>query len=418
VTTQQNSHTWDDGIDLREYIGVIFRRKWLILVLAVLAIAVAGILSYMVLPPTYESSLVVSLPAADGGDGFGMNPQAYEEFAASPSVEAAVEQSLGSQPNPGRFAARYDTQLDQNARLLTVRTSARTAQEALLAATLWTDAFYGEVLAAFQEQITREKVVAQRAVEDLLVEVTKAEDVRATFDKENPISLMETRLSSMESELVDDERRFRELTLFSIPTDEARLAFLEDFLSIEPETLSGSLTGVVAPEQSSGAGVTSSDITILNPVYLQLSQDLAATRTRLVTSQKEAETLEDRISSLQDEADRLRNTVVTAKAERNRLDRNQKEIEALYEPARSELDRLLAIEPRLPELARPRVVSKPTLPAAAVAPRKGLNMALSGVVAILLGVVIAFFLEWYRGEQPAAVVTRQEAVTSSSPSDS
>ena len=414
MTSQQPSQMWDDGIDLRANINVLFRHKWVILAFTVLAVAIAGIMSYVVLPPTYESSLIVSLPSADGKDGLGMNLQAYEDFATSSPVLAAVKKKLESQSNPGQSGIHYDTQLEMNTHLLTVATSSRTAKEAWLAATLWIEAFYEETLATLQAQLTRQKAAAEQTVANLLADVAEVEDALATFDRENPISLMEAQLRSMETALVDGQRRLRELTASIIPTDETKLAFLENALSVEPETLSGSLERIAAPQQSEGAGVTSSDITILNPVYLQLGQELAATRTSLVTSQKEADTLEGRISSLQDEADRLRNTVVTLQTARKRLSRNESETMTLYNPARSELDTFLALEHRLPELARPMTISEPTLSQAPVAPRKGLNMALSGVLAVLAGVAVAFFLEWYRGGRATGTSNAQEAGTSTS----
>jgi len=411
VANQQPMQVLDDGIDPRAYVDVLIRRGWLILALIALAVATAGILSYVVLPPTYESSLVVSLPAADGSNELGMPPQAYEEFAASDPVLAATRKKLELQVNPGQSGAHYDIRLGPNTHLLTIATSAETAKEAWLSATLWVDAFYEETLATLQTQLTGKKATAEQAVTKLLADVTESEDTLATFDRENPLSLRQAQLLSMETELVDVQRSLRDLALSSIPTDEARLVSLENALAAEPEILNGSIGSVTLPEENPGAGVTSSDITMLNPVYLQLSQDLAATRTRLATSQKKANTLEGRITSLQDEADSLRNTFVTLQSSHERLSRNRSEVVVLYNPARSELDTFLALEPRLPELARPLVVSEPTLPQTPVAPRKVLNMVLSGVVAAIVGVLVAFFLEWYRDGRVTGASNVQEAGT-------
>ncbi len=92
MTTQQPDQTWDEGVDLRAAIDALFRRRWLILALVILAIGVAGVLSYMVLPPTYKSSVVVTLPAAGGTDRLGLTPSEYKEFAASNPVLAVAQQ--------------------------------------------------------------------------------------------------------------------------------------------------------------------------------------------------------------------------------------------------------------------------------------------------------------------------------------
>ena len=412
MITQQPSQTGDDEGDFRLHIDVLIQQKWLILGLIFVSVVVTGILSYVVLPSTYESSVVVSLPPADGTDGMGMTGEGYREFAISDAVKSALRQKFGPNPTSDPLPGRYDAQLDQNAKLLTVTATARTSNEVSQLANLWVEAFRQQTQAFIEQQLAIQKDAAQLAVENLLTNLTGTEDAFAQFDRGNPISLMEARLSTLEEEMVGIEARLRELTRSSVPIDVARLAFLGDALSKEPETLSGSPGIVGLPEQGSGASVTASDIIVLNPVYLRLSQDLAETRTRLGTNQKELELLDDRISSLQDDIDQLRDKVISSKAERNRLSRDLQEAKALYSPARSDLDRLLGIEQRLPELSQLDVVSNPVLPDTPVAPREVLNVALAGGLAALLGVFIAFFLEWYRGDRIQVTSSRQKVTAS------
>ena len=418
MITQHPSQTGDDEGDFRLHIDVLVRQKWLILALVVVSVVIAGIFSYIILPSTYESTVVVSLPPASGTDGLGMTGKGYREFAISDAVEIALRQKFGPNPTSDPLPGRYDARLDQNAKLLTVTATARTSDEVSQLAKLWVEAFRQQTQAFIQQQLDIQKASAQLAVENLLTNLNNAEDALDQFDRGTPISLMEARLSTLEEEMVGGERlvgieaRLRELTRSSIPTDEARLAFLEGALGMEPEALAGSPGIVGIPELGSGAGVTATDIIILNPVYLQLSQDLAETRTRLVTNQKELELLDDRIASLQDDIDQLREMVISSKSERNRLNREVQEANALYDPKRSELDRLLGIEQRLPELSQPAVVSNPVLPDAPVAPRKIFNVVLAGGLATLLGVFIAFFLEWYRGDRIQVTSSRQKETAS------
>ena len=404
MSTQQPPQSWDGETDFRALIDALARNKWVILVTVAVGVVAAGILSYVVLPPTYKSTVVVSLPAAGGGGGLGMNPQAYAEFAASPPVMAAAVQQRGSEQASSRLVGRYTVDLDEGDWLLTVVASAQTGEDAWSLANGWKDAFYQETLALLEAQLARQKAAGEQAVVNLLAGVSKAEEVLDAFDQETPISLMEDRLSIMQTELVDSESRYREVTLSSIPTDRATLAFLKIALSKEQPTLSGSFGTIAAPESNPGAGVTSSEVTILNPVYLQLSQELVVTEARLATSDGEAKTLVDRIPSLQDEVDQLREMIITAKGERNQLSRIVSEIQTLYDPARLELTGLLETERQLPELSRPGVVSEPGLPQSPVTPRKVLNITFAAILAALLGVFIAFLREWYgKGREQVAL---------------
>ena len=441
MSTQQPTPPWDDGIGLRVYVDVLVHQKWLILALIAGAVLITGLINYLVLPPVYQSSVVVTLPTADGQNGLGMTPQAYEQFATSKSVKAAVRQELNIDPIFSRIPTQYTLQLNTESRLLTVTAAGQTADDALRLARLWVKAFYEQVQVSIQQQLAEQKDNTEQAVAILLSELTAAEETLSTFDQETPLSLREARLTSLAEELVGRsgqtvgkaaanneenvgspdrfgaEQRLSQLTSVAIPVDEERLAFLEGALAREPETLSGTDGTVTLPGGDSGAGVTSSNVTILNPVYLQLSQDVVTTRTRLVTNLAEADVLRERIPSLQDKIDQLGKDIVTSKTDRQRLDRVLKESQELYQTGTSELGALLAIERRLPELSRPGIVSEPVIPDAPIAPRKALNVTLAGLAAALLGVVIAFFLEKYRSEAATGSVIREESVAGQVASD-
>ena len=297
MSAQQPIETWDDGIDLRFYVDVLSRFKWLIAGVTAAAIAVAAFLSYVVLSPSYESSVVVALPAAGGEAGLGMTPLGYEEFAVSDAVLGAVRQNLGFDQNPGQLPGSYDVQLRQDGGLLLITASAGTAEESFQLANQWVSGFNEKVLTLLEGQLGRQQAALNQALAELLGELENAKETLATMDQETSLSLMGSRLSRMEQELVRDEGRLHELTTNLIPTDDAKVSFLQESLASQPQTLSGTLGGVTLPEEGAGAGVVSSNVTLLNPVYLQLSQDLAVTRTRLVTNQSEADNLRQRIPS-------------------------------------------------------------------------------------------------------------------------
>ena len=397
MATQQPIETVDEGIDLRSFIDTAIRFKWLVMGLPAAAITFAGLFSFVV-SPSYESSVIVALPAAGGETGLGMTPSAYEEFALSESVMHVVRQNLGLDPNPG---GRYDVQLREDqlredAGLLVVTASAGSAEGSFRLASEWVGAFYEQTLALLIEQLATQQAAAEQASGELLGELAIAEDALDAVDRKASLSLLGSRLSRMEQELVADEGRLQQLTTNLIPIDEARLIFLQDSLALEPPTLGRSEGDVTLPAGSTGAGVTTNDVTTLNPVYLQLSQDVTATRTRLVTNRLGVDILRQSIPSTKAALDQLRGEHVAARTERQRLSRRVQEASAVYTSARAELDNLTAAAPRLPKLARAEIVREPELPGTPVAPRTAFNMTLAGVLGLFSALVVAFFLQWYR----------------------
>ena len=49
MSTQQPAHRLDDGIDLRAYVEVIVKYKWLVLASVAVAVAVTPVVNYLVL---------------------------------------------------------------------------------------------------------------------------------------------------------------------------------------------------------------------------------------------------------------------------------------------------------------------------------------------------------------------------------
>ena len=153
--------------------------------------------------------------------------------------------------------------------------------------------------------------------------------------------------------------------------------------------------------------------TVPNPVYVALARDLAETRVRLATSQREAETLEDRISNLQaegtklhgklvaglpilrDQARDLRQHLSTAKSSRDDPGRDVTRLRKAYDPAMTELDCLLEIEPRLATIASLSTIREPGVPIKPVASQRTRNILLVAVLGVMLGVFGAFFLGYF-----------------------
>lgn len=390
-----------EEMDLWELFMVLFKRFKLIVAFFLIAVITAVILSFFVLPPVYESTAVVSFPP---GGRVGTNADGYFELAQGTSVFQRTKDVLGFEGDMEKFRNYFEVELQrkmENDKLLSefikVAASAETPTLAVEYCNAWLESFDHEVLSFMEEKLTREKSLAAQVLKQRTEELAQAQEERGAFDRNNPISLLESELGVLESELVHGEQILRDLQM-SIPTDEARLKFLEEALAKEKETLTGDAGGTVYLG-SSAAGVTSANVTILNPVYLNLSQDLAATRARLVANQEKAKLLEKNNENIQKQIEQLRENIVSWKLQRERLVRNEAEAMRLYNEARAEYEVHLVTESNLSSLAKSRVVVEPALPQKPVGPRKLFNTAVAGMLGLFVGVITAFFLEWVAREK-------------------
>ena len=389
---------WEDEIDLRQLIESIWRRRWFIASLVIAAVAAAGVLSYFVLPPRYESSITVDLLVPQATE-LGLNPAVFEALATSNRVLEAMVQLGFLDMTPDRVRGSIAVSLSKDSRLLTVTTRAQSASQAQQLAVLWYEAFRQEAGAYAQERVAQRLDVAEAELAARESMYSAARDALNAFDSTVMLPVMEARLESLQAELVEAEERLRTLTQSTIPADEARLQAIQLALAEQPQVLGGSHVMVVPVD--SGAGVTTSDVTMLNPVYLQLSQDLASTQTRLVTNRRSAELLATVVAELPAQIEALRARLIAYREERARLEREVNALKPMVDEARAQRDTLLALQ-RAADAAVPAVVSDPALPSAPVAPRKLLNMALAGFLAAFVGVFGALVMDFWatgKGEQ-------------------
>lgn len=55
------AYYYEDEIDLREYVDVLFRYKWLVVALPLLAVLAAGVMGFAVMTPTYQATALVAI---------------------------------------------------------------------------------------------------------------------------------------------------------------------------------------------------------------------------------------------------------------------------------------------------------------------------------------------------------------------
>lgn len=391
---------WDDEIDLRQLIESIWRRRWLIVGLIVAAVAAAGVVSYFVLPPRYESSITVDLLVPHAAE-LGLDPAVLQALATSNRVFEAMIQSGSLDMTQDGVRRSVVESLSKDSRLLTVTTRAQSASEARQLARLWYEAFSHEAMTYARERVGQRLAVAEAELAALEGAYYTAREALNEFDATVELPLLEARLQSLESELLNAEERLRTLTQSTIPADEARLEAIEHALAQLAPVLSDSNPGMVVPAVDSGAVVTTSDVTMVNPVYLQLGQDLASTQTRLATNRRSAELLGARVAELPDQIEKLRASVIAYREERVRLEREVSVLKPRLDQARAERDSLLALQQRATDATVPAVVSDPILPSGPVAPRKLLNMALAGFLAAFVGVFGALVIDFWTAGKSA-----------------
>ncbi|MBX5464373.1 MAG: hypothetical protein IRZ26_02320 [Clostridia bacterium] len=161
----------EDEIDLRELVATLVRRKWWIAGITLAALAVAGVLSFAVLPPTYAVAVEVAPPVnaelldtAGAGNGVNAAIQGYAALATSDAVLVQVARDVAWPGSYSDLRKSFEVQADTNGGTLTVAARAPSAEEAYRLARSWRQAFIRAAVGAARQQLDLQIQVAERSL--------------------------------------------------------------------------------------------------------------------------------------------------------------------------------------------------------------------------------------------------------------
>jgi len=433
----------DMEIDLREYLEVLVRRKWEIILLVLLALVAAAIGTY-VSPRIYEASSTVLIRSSQASSQLPFSPEGFLAGAKDPlqnyaailrsrelALRAAQKLDIaGDTPEFSAFHRSIQVQPVQGTDTIKVtvrsedREFAQRATNALVAAFQELSQEYNRrgsrsALEFIEEQLP--KVEQQlRQAEDLQLRFRQSAQVVSPTEETkvllNKIAELETMRAEAEVGLHEAEESRRELekqladqpqTLITarqiadnpmIQYYRTRLADLQTQLAGAQEQytekhprvldLKAQIEQVREQLNQEVAKVIPTETESLNPVYQTLLQKLLAVQADILA----LEARRNALSSLIQQNDALLNGLPQKELELARLTRDVAVNEEVYMMLRTRYE-----ETRIAENMQTSdvwVVDPAVVPTSPVSPRPTLNMAIALVLGLFAGVGVAFVLEF------------------------
>jgi uncharacterized protein involved in exopolysaccharide biosynthesis len=381
-------------VELIDYLRALWRQKWIIVVTFAAAVAAAWGASRAI-SPTYQTktSLLLLPPLSSQLDaeavGSRLAPEAYEELAVSTTLLQMVSEAL--EPHVSVSIVSLKSRLSVSVKRLS------SEGELLLSATVrgsdpdwlpdiaeaWTASFaetYGEL---FQDRTARSYEYVNDNYAETQAELEALIEERTAFLSDHPLSILRAEASALEANLSSTQREVLK-TEQELESVEAYLAARER--NRTPELPTYVLTSDVDPYTLLGAivfGLSASD-------YRDLIDD------RIDDLERHAATISEELLAKQQETESLEATV-------RELDRRI----ALAEQAQATLAiKLQDAKIALAETPEPiRVIDEPLVPRSSIAPKKTSNIAIAGFLGLIVGTLLAFFVDYL------ARVRKQERAT-------
>lgn len=421
-------YTAEDEIDLRELVRTLWRHRWVIGGVTVVAALIAAAVSVFVLPPVYEARalLLVTRPQVQTVDpnnstffrteelniaatlNLDLPAESVVALARSPLVRDEVAQRTGL-PKERLRKALY-AQSVRNTNLVELRVRFGDPLEAQRIAAAWTEVVVARSSMLFSTRATASYTLFAQQLNTALDRLRAAEQALRHFNATSRISELQARLGKLVDQLASYESRHNDLTV-SLARAEQELESIEAQIQREPKTLTLSKSIATDPflheAMATASGRSFLELSRLklrteeqNPVYNALNQARANAAVAVQALRAEKLGVERAMQEIRQEIAQIRADLANQVLTQTRLVREAENARKVYGVLfqRREEARITATT----QSGTVQVALPASLPDEPVSPRPALNTVLAVVLGFLLstfGVLIRS--AWAAPQEPA-----------------
>jgi len=415
---------YTDEIDLREYIMVLWRCRKMILALFLAAVLASGLISFLVLPPVYEAkaTLQINIPPVAPVKGNSAletllqslaasqqaSMESYRFQATNPMLLQRVQEKLKLDPEKYSFQKLKDAikvENPENTNLIEITVSNTDPVLAKnLANTLAEEyiAFLNDLRSSRLEQSSSAIEIQLKHEEETLNSVL--EEYRQYLSQPRGVKELEAEeqsqlalLTSFKSNLLTTQIELQG-TRQALNAAETRLAETPPLLVTTKYLGDEPLLQDIAREKSgrstedlAGLALKSEEV---NPVYIALAEDVNKYRVSIARLEEKMAALQQAILAIEKKLQSIQAELVQKKAVKERYEVRVSNLEQNY---RSLLARVedTRISSSLDTSTQTRLVAPAVVPQLPVKPNKKLNVAVAGVLSLMLGAFLAFVMEYF-----------------------
>lgn len=400
--TPEVAEVMDAGdLDLRDYLQLLYKRRWLITSVTLLAVLASGILSFFVLPPVYSAQVILQVTSASAPPKVSSHDlqSIVDNLSSLPQV--SLDSYVAQLTTPQVMQRVIDTlQLDRRGYTvdsLSKSVSARNVKgtnlievtvegkEPKLAADI-ADAI-GMQFAQFigqnsQEQIDKSARVLQDQLSQANVDLQKAIGKLNQFQSQpEGVALLQEKLIGGIIDLGKYESRLRnasvEISLLQAGADQLGKA-----LEQTPRTLPGQV--------STRNGIWMQET---NPTWVALSKKLAEKQVALAQSIAEEKALTEQVNRLETDIRGLQARLTTKQSEQAYLQAHVDRATSYRELVNQKIYEAKVASATRPVANNIQLVSPATVPSRPIKPHKALNLTVAGIVGLVASLFVVFILE-------------------------
>lgn len=405
-----------DEIDLREYLRILWKWRWVIALVTAVAVATSGVLSFLVLPPVYEARTTILVANAlspqqrvNPSDTAGLEgvvdylsrlPQltinTYVSQLTSQNLLKRTAEAMELDANlypPQRLAGMIKAKAIRDTNLIEITVTDTDVTLATDLANALTREFLKYVSESNQGQLGRSVEFLEQQLQGVDRDLGVARKKLTDFESQpRGVDFLAQQLKTRGDDLNRYETQARQaqvdIRLLTAGVAGAEEALARTSREIPVRAQQGTTEEWVIQE----AAIQETRLE-LNPAWTALTQLAESKRVELAQKQAEAAALDQAIAALEGDLKGLQAEVTVRRAERDRF-----QVEADHLARTRDLLAGKITETRITRSVdlgqmNIEVVSPALSPTRPVKPKKALNLAVAVVLGLMAGVFLTFLLE-------------------------
>lgn len=397
-------------IDLRRYIDIFLKWKYLIAAITILAVLTSGVLSFFVLPPVYETKVVLMVNQSNDRqvireeDGLEsvvntlsrlpeMTINSYVGQIQSPSLleKVITKANLDKEVyTPESLARLIDVKAIKDTNLIEVKVRNTDPKLAVNIANTLSESFLDFISENNTKRMTKSLEFLNQQIELNTKELEKA---KAELDKFNAQPRSVEFLQKQMDGLIEDLTLYKSNMMQAEVELEQSLAAkmrLEERLANTKETI------VVEKYLTKPDGAEQPEVTQveeINPAYTSLVQSLDQQEVLVAQKSGQLSSLGTVISEIEAEIDELQVELTKKKAEQTKLADKVNSLESTLKLLQEKLTEAQIMKSINLGETTLLIVAPALEPTDPVKPNKKLNIAIAFVLGLMVAVALAFILE-------------------------
>ncbi len=391
-------------IDLRELFFKLWKGKYFIIGIFILAVLLASLYTFVYLDPVFESRATLRIRPipgeANGTEVVSLSLSGYVSFFTSQLVMNPLQEKIGQDFGREITARSLESELDgeDNFLFLSFRDNDPEAARDILSA--WIETNNKELMKYITSQNRENLAQLEATMRSATRNFEEINDRLIAFQKENNIEQMENRLSWLERNVTSymDELQQTKVELDVLRTTSP---FLEELVAKEEGDVDEAIRSMDRLLQETyyqNLRQLALHLEEVSPVWVFLRQQSIDQRVRLEELENKKSDLEKLTGEMHEEIEEIQFQLLEVKTEKIDLQRRHERADANLARIVQEYESLNFFLENLSGCGI-AIMEEPYIREGRVAPNHKLNLALAGVLGIFLGTGGLLFYHFLREDE-------------------